>query len=244
MKSKLFLFGILFILAASVYSQPNTTLHFMGGYSIPMGDMKGDFGSTQATFTANTDSNTYFMHDGFNFGLGIKYSPYKNRGFKILGGISYNGFSQSIEYTDIPDPVKASLALRIFSLSAGLEYSRITRTSKINPFVNAEFTANFFSGNYNETYQIADGITYTLKPSSRYGFQFGGGADFVMGQRLGFMIGAKYNLANLFGKKSTGDIAREYGLNDKEEIINGVKYYNRTINYLQIYAGITLYLGL
>lgn len=244
MKIKLFLSLLLLFLTASVYSQPNTTLHFIGGYSIPMGDMKGEFGSTQATFTANADSNTYFMQNGFNFALGIKYSPYKSRNLKIIGGISYNGFSQSKEYTEVADPVKVSLAMRVFTFSVGLEYSRITRTSRINPFVNAEFTANFFSGDYNETYQIADAVTYTLKPASRFGFQFGGGVDFVLGHRLGLMLGAKYNMANLIGKESTGDVAKEYGLNDKEGIVNNVKYYTRNINFLQIYAGITLYLGL
>lgn len=244
MKSKTFLIVLILFLASEAFAQPNTTLHFTGGYSVTMGDMKGEFGSTQATFTANADSNTYFMQDGFNFGLGIKYSPYKNRGLKVIGSISYNGFSQNKEYTEAADPVKVDLALRVFTFSTGLEYSRITRTSRINPFVNAEFTANFFSGNYSETYQIADAVSYSLKPASRYGFQFGGGADFVMGQRLGLMLGVKYNMANLIGKESTGDVAKEYGLNDKEGVVNNVKYYTRKINFLQIYAGITLYLGL
>jgi len=244
MKSKTFLIVLILFLASEAFAQPNTTLHFTGGYTVAMGDMKGEFGNTKATFTANADSNTYFMHNGFNFGLGFKYSPYKNRGLKVIGSISYNGFSQSKEYTEIADPVKVDLALRIFTLSAGLEYSRITRTSRINPFINAEFTANFFSGNLSERYQVGDDIDLSLKPASRYGFQFGGGADFVLGERLGLMLGVKYNMANLIGKESTGDVAKEYGLNDKEGIVNDVKYYTRKINFLQIYAGITLYLGL
>ncbi len=244
MKSIIFLTILAVFSVNTAFSQPNTTLHFVGGYSIPMGDMKGDFGSTQATFTANADSNTYFMQNGFNFGLLLKYSPFKNRGIKVISGIYYNGFSQSKEYTESADPVKVELAMRIFTFSAGVEYSRITRTSRFNPFVNAEFTANFFSGDYSETYQIADAVSYNLKPASRFGFQFGGGMDIALGQRLGVIIGLRYNMANLIGKKSTGDVAKEYGLNDKEDVVNNVKYYDRNINFLQIYAGITLYLGL
>jgi hypothetical protein len=244
MKSKIFLI-IFFLTSLQAFSQPSSSLHFLGGYSIAMGDLKGKFGDTWATYQTNPDSNTYFLQNGFNFGLDLKFAPYlKHKGFKIMGGVYFTNFSQGAQYSDSALSVQFAYALRIFSFSVGAEYSYITKTSKIHPFVNAQLMFSLFSGNYEETYSNDSTINFTLKSASRFGVKLGGGVDIPVGRRLGVIIGANYNMANLMGKKSTGDFGTQYGLNDKEGIVNNTRYKNKSINFLNIYVGFSLYLGL
>jgi hypothetical protein len=51
-------------------------------------------------------------------------------------------------------------------------------------------------------------------------------------------------MANLIGKESTGDFGTQYSLNDKEGVVNNTRYIDKNINYLNIYVGFSLYLGL
>lgn len=246
MKRICFLTALCFTLfSVNIFSQPSTTLHLIGGYSIAMGDMKGDFGSTRATYQTNADSNTYWLQNGFTFGMDLKFAPYsKHKGFKVMGGIHYNSFSQGAEYSDTSGSVVIDYAMRIFSITIGLDYSLETKTSKINPYVNAQFTTNFFSGNYDETYSDGNTTNLTLKPAIRFGLKFGGGVDIPVGRRLGVNIGANYNIANLIGKESSADFGTQYSLNDGEGTVDNKKWNNRSINFVNIYAGFTLYLGI
>jgi hypothetical protein len=238
-------FLILFLIFGSfVYSQPSSMLSFVGGYSIAMGDLKGKFGSTWATYQTNPDSNTYFLQNGFNFGMDMKFAPYRSTKFKIIGGVHYTTFTQGAEYSDTTISVIIDYGMRIFSFSIGLEYSYVTKTNKINPFINANFTVNLYSGNYDETYSDGNTKNLTLKSATRFGARFGGGLDIPLGRRLGAVVGVNYNMANLLGRESTGDFGTQYSLNDKEGVVNDIPYKNKSINYLNIYIGFSLYLGL
>ncbi len=229
------------------FSQPRTILQFIGGYSIPMGDMKGRFDDNRLIYKNNADSNTYFLQNGYNFGLIIKNAPFrKNINLKITGGITYNYFSQKHDYSNASfQPFIVTYNQRIFTIALGGEYAFMTKRSKINPFAGAEITANFFSGQYVETYDSSNtSNTKTLNPTSRFGIQFNGGVDFVLGQRAGVVVGAKYNMANLVGRNSQGDTQSNYSLNDKDAVISGVSYHSRNIFYLQLYVGLSVYLGI
>lgn len=242
---KFFFLALLCLLAVSeISAQPASTLTFLGGYSVAMGDMKGKFGSTWQTYQNNPDSNTYFLQNGFNFGMDMKFAPYRDTKFKIIGGVHFASFSQGAEYSDTGISVDISYAMRIFSFSAGVEYSYVTKTSKINPFVNGQLVLNLFSGNYDETYSNGTTKNLTLKSSVRFGLRLGAGVDVPMGRRLGLVAGFNYNLANLIGKQSSADFGSQYTLNDKEGVVNNEKFDNRSINYLNIYLGFSLYLGL
>ena len=235
----------LLIISSAVYSQPQTTMQFVGGYSIPLGEMKGKFDDNRAIFTNNADSNTYFLQNGFNFGLNFSHSPFKKlMSFKILGGINYNRFSQNKDYSSDTSPVIINYNLRIFTLSIGVEYAYLTKRSKINPFASAEFSANFYSGSLTSTFNSGTPVVSSFNPTSRYGLQLGAGIDFVLGQRVGIITGVKYNMANLIGRTSLGDTQVTYNLNDADATIKGVKYHNRNTYYLQIYAGFSIYLGI
>jgi hypothetical protein len=244
---KILLFISFFILTATtatVFPQPSTIFNFVGGYTAPLADMKGDFGNTPETLAVNQETNSYLLRNGFNFGMNIKYAPFKDRRIKITGGIYYNALSRKRDYPDWEYPLNVEVNQRIFSISLGAELQYLTRVSRINPFASIELTANFFSGSYMVNYYQGDPVSYTLNPAARFGFQIGAGTDFVLGQRLGLVAGFKYNFANVFGKNTIGGTGKEYGLNDKEGEVRGTKYLTKDIQFLQIYAGFSLFLGL
>src|ERR1700716_502834 len=123
-----FLAAAFFFISTVIFSQPRTTMHFTGGYSIPLGDMKGKFDDNRAIFTNNADSNTYFLQNGFNFGLNFSYSPFRKfTNFKITDGLNYNRFSQNKDYSSDTSPVIIKYNLRIFTLSVGAMYAYMTK---------------------------------------------------------------------------------------------------------------------
>src|SRR5512143_3827755 len=98
---KVFFFALIGLLTVSeVSAQPASVLTFLGGYSIAMGDMKGKFGSTWDTYQTNPDSNTYFLQNGMNFGMDMKFAPYKDTKLKIIGGVHFASFSQGAQYSN------------------------------------------------------------------------------------------------------------------------------------------------
>ncbi|MGH2575367.1 MAG: hypothetical protein ACRDFC_06675 [Ignavibacteria bacterium] len=237
---------IQFIMIPSSYTQPRTILMVTVGYSFPMGDMRGDFGETLATFTGNgnPDSNTYFLKSGFNLGITGKHSLIKKGNLKFVGGVGYNNFFQNKDYSDTSGSVSIEYNQAILTVSAGAEWAFVPKGKRINPFAGIDITANFFSGTYKETHGDGSIKELKLKSTSRFGLQLNAGIDFPLGNRLGVTAGVKYHMANLIGRESTGDTPIEYSINDKEGTVNNTKYIDRSINYLQLYAGLSFYFGL
>ena len=95
---------------------------------------------------------------------------------------------------------------------------------------------NFFSGSFHSE----EGTTttdLTLQSATRFGIQMGGGVDFRFSYNIGSVIGFKYSIANLIGKSEGTDVGTTYALSD-------VRFgKNRTISYLQLYAGVSFYFG-
>lgn len=248
MKKNLFLLLSGIIITSVSFSQPSATLTFTGGFSIPLGIMKGTFGETYATSKANPDSNSYFLKKGINVGISLSKSLNKKKQLRFLGGLSYNSFTQSVNYVDSGNgsgnTIDINTSMNIFSFEGGIEFRYTTRTSRINPFVSASLSANLYSGSEVTTFAIGTTQTYNLNSSIRLGLILGGGVDITLGDRLGIVVGTKYCMSNLIGKKSNGDAGKKYSLNDKAGTVNGVNYIDRNIYFIQIYTGITLYLGI
>ena len=93
------------------------------------------------------------------------------------------------------------------------------------------------------------------KSESRFGVIANAGVDIKLNKSMGAVIGVKYALTNLIGKKTditttstntltddeeTGSSSlREVGLNDEESTNNRAK----SLVYIQFYAGISFYFG-
>jgi opacity protein-like surface antigen len=233
------LVALLVILAAFLslnnvtFSQPQVTVHVTGGYNVPLPDLKGDY---PADLTK--DPVPYFMKNGFNAGADAKYYLGKKRNVGITLSLSYNGFSSGdITSTDSLFAGTGTNKINIFAAGLGVEYAFLLK-GKANPFIGAEFTGNFFSGNSKFTPTSGTETSTDLKSASRFGVQFNGGVDIAFSKNIGGVVGVKYNLANLIGKDSaTSTSTSEFNLNDKETSVTKA----RNISYIQLYAGLSFY---
>ncbi len=226
------------------YSQPTATVQFIGGYSLPLGDYSGKFGDTQFMFTGNgnPDSNTYFMRSGFNYGIFVKIPINKKSPFSIKGGVAFNVFGQSKEYTDGVGSITVTLKQSLLGITLGGEYDFGYRKNKVRPFLGAELSGNFFAGSYIEDY-IDSVETFNLNGAFRLGVNVVGGVDVQLHNNIGALIGAKYAFANMIGKSYEADRRPNYNLNDKSYSINNINYPSKNITYLQFYGGLSFYFG-
>lgn len=218
----------------STFSQPQIKVHLTGGYSLPLPDLKGDLNTI-------ADSNTYFIKQGINFGADVKYYLGKKRNVGITLGLGYQMFSNSADSSTASGLTNVKNKLNAFTVGLGVEYNFMPK-GKTQPFLGAEFTGHFFSGDFEAT---SIGVTQkrTLKSASRFGIAIGGGLDFKLGKSVGAIVGVKYHLGNLIGKAydSTGLGTTEYALDDKEHTMNGATMSARNISYIQLYAGVSFF---
>jgi len=225
-------------------SQPTATVQFIGGYSMPLGDYKGTFGETRFQFTGNgnPDSSTYFMKSGINYGIFVKVPISKRSPFSIKGGVAFNVFSQSKEYTEGTGSVTVDLKQSLFGITLGTDYDFGGTRSKIRPFIGAEISGTFFAGSYTEDY-IDSTESFSLNAAFRLGVNAAAGVDITLHNNLGVIVGAKYSIANLVGKKYEADTRTRYNLNDDSYTYNNTTYPSRSITFLQFYGGISFYFG-
>ena len=181
------------LMIKSADAQPTGTVMFYGGYSVPMGDLKGEFGNTFDTWTGNgnPDTNTYFMKSGISYGIYVKFPVKRKSPFQITGGIGFNVFSNSRVYNDPSGAADISLTQSHLAVVLGSEYNFATKKSKLNPFVGAEAMVNVIGGKLSIIFPD-ETKDFTMNSTIRLGFQFGGGMDIVVHNNIGFVIGAKY----------------------------------------------------
>jgi len=223
--------AVFFTLNSITFSQPQVTVHVTGGYDVPLPDFKGDY---PADLTK--DPVPYFMKNGFNAGADVKYFlGKKKRNVGITLSLGYHGFSSG-DLTDTLGTGKSKI--NIFAAGLGIEYAFLPK-GKANPFIGAEFTGNFFSGNSKFTPTSGTETSIDLKSASRFGVQFNGGVDIAFNKNIGGVIGVRYNLANLINKEydSASTSTTEFPLNDKETSVSKA----RNISYISLYAGISFY---
>lgn len=217
------------LFAGNTFAQPQITIHVTGGYNLPMGDLKG---------TYPTDTFTYFQKSGFNAGVDGKYFLGKKRNVGITFSGAYNSFSSG----DVSITGGTWLGKgNIISLGLGVEYAFLPK-GKANPFFGVEFTGNFFSGKQTFTPTSGTASERTLKSASRFGVAGNFGVDVMLNKSIGFVVGAKYSLANLIGKDSTGSsTTTEFGLDDKEMTWGTTTIKAKSISWLGVYAGVSFY---
>ncbi|MCI0448223.1 MAG: hypothetical protein L0Y79_00360 [Chlorobi bacterium] len=243
-KSLIFLIITAFAFVNITNSQPTAIVKFIGGYSLPLPDLKGNFGNmyNQWTGNGNPDTNTFFMKSGINYGIFVKFPVKRNSNVNIIGGIAFNVFNNSISYDDTTGRGDFDLTQSILGVTFGAEYAFQSKKSRFNPFIGAEFMLNVFGGSL--TIETPEGTTdLSMNSTTRYGFQFGAGADYVVHNNIGITLGVKYAFANLLGREFKDDIGSKYNLNDGEYTSGGVTYPEKNIQYLQFYGGMSFYFG-
>jgi hypothetical protein len=234
----------LLLIGVTGFSQPKATVQMIIGYSLPMPDLKGNFGETRNTFTGNgnPDSNTYFMKSGLNYGLQIKLPLGRKSNINFTGGIVFNVFKNSTDYSDSIDNVNINLKQSILSINLGGEYTFSTKKSTVNPYIGVGLSLNFITGKYTEEY-INSTNTLNLNSAFRVGLLADAGVDLVLHNNVGILIGAKYGIANLIGKSYEEDTQTRYNLNDAEYTNSSGTYKAKSISFLQLYSGVSFYFG-
>jgi hypothetical protein len=233
--------AVIFAINGNSFAQPRLVIHVTGGYSLPLPDLKGTW----------PDDNTknpvpyFFSKNGWNVGADGKfYVDKKLRSFGITLSLAYMSFtSGDLSDTAVGSTLTTKIMFNSFTAGLGVEYKFLTK-KKAQPFVGAEFTGNFLSGKF----KPSTGTENTLKAASRFGLAFGAGVDININKNFGVVVGGKYALLNLIGKKDPTDEpyttgSTEFPLWDKEYTNAGgttVKALN--LSYLQFYAGVSFYL--
>ena len=226
-------------LKAQTFPVPKFSVHVYGGYTLCLPDLKGSF---PLDVNSLKNPTPYFVNGGFNFGVDGKYFIDKKRTFGGVLSFMYTGLSSG-NITFSTDPIFGTgtfkTDLNIFTIGVGAEYDFAPKRPA-NPFVNAQFTTNMFSGTTAITSNV-DGGTFNgdLKSAVRFGAQFGAGVDVKLSKKLGVILGGRYCFQNLFNKDSTTSASGSYGLND----IATTTQKARKIAYLQFFAGISFYFG-
>lgn len=235
---------VMFLTANSANAQPTGTVQFYGGYSVPLGDLKGTFGSTYDTWTGNgnPDTNTYYMKTGISYGIYVKFPVKRKSPVQITGGVGFNVFSNSQVYNDAGGAADISLTQSHLAVVLGAEYNFSKKKTKLNPFIGAEAMVNVIGGKLSIIYPD-ETKDFTMNSTIRLGFQFGAGLDIVVHNNIGFVLGAKYAFANLVGKSFEEDFGSKYNLGDAAHDYNGSSYPSKNIQYLHLYGGMSFYFG-
>jgi opacity protein-like surface antigen len=234
----------LFSISPQLQSQPKFIIHLYGGLSVPLPQLQGDVAPVPIATTFEKD---YGMKLGINFGADGKYAFDKKGNIRGVISLGYNIFMNPGEYSSVTGSYKYKPTIGIFTASLGAEYAFLPK-EKWCPYAGVDFTANFFNGSFNYDPQFSGIPNISLKSATRFGLQFGVGTDVAVSRSVGITAGVKYHLVNLIGKDSDTStfsqiLPSERPLNDAEYTYSGKTVSAKNISYVQIYAGVTFYLG-
>jgi len=215
------------------FAQPKLIIHLTGGYDVPSANLGGN--SNWNTSTPN--DNYFYQKSGFHFGADGKYYLGKKGNFGITLGLNYLMFNSG-DLAITGSTVTEKIKFNSFTAGLGAEWGFLPK-GKANPFIGAEFTGNFYGGKYTPS---GGSTEQTLKSGSRFGASFGAGVDWHVSKNIGVVIGGKYAMMNLIGKKDTSDTytagSTEHPLWDKAYgTMNAMN-----LSYIQFYAGVSFYL--
>lgn len=216
--------------------RPELVVTVFGGYSLPEAQFKGNLTSLSVPNPVSVASS-YYEKWGFNFGAGAKLPIDKKGAFKVDISLTFSSFLQngtdsSGNYTVKPRFLNTQVGL-------GAEWAYVQSKTLI-PFVGFDFTANILDG-YIEFTNATDDYTANYNLETRYGMSFGAGANYKLDDAFSILVGAKYNIANLFAKKYGTSGAHD--LNDASFTIGSSTIAAKSISFLNFYAGLSLTFG-
>jgi hypothetical protein len=214
------------------------TLTLTGGYLLPTGDLKGDVSQINFRNSAST-ALSYYENYGYTFGLLGKLSTDKKDRFRITVSFALNyfrnsGLDSSQIYTVQPE-------MNFLQFGLGAEYS-FMKKGRIVPFIGFDINTTSYYGAVNiidESTQSQVSLEYN--PVKRYGASVIGGVDYHISDGFGISGGLKYSITNIIGKNY--DASGSHDLDDDTYTLNGFTIDKKTISYLGIYVGLTLFMG-
>jgi hypothetical protein len=119
------------------------------------------------------------------------------------------------------------------------------RENKSSFNFGGEFIATLITGRAYETIQNAKESYVTINPSLRFGVGVNTSYAYRFEDWVGFHVGTKLSLPNIFSKSS--EMTDQAGyislLDDSNIALNPLLSSKRVIGFMQLYAGMTFYLG-
>src|SRR4030095_4407024 len=183
-------------LKAQTFPVPKFVIHVYGGYTLPLPDLKGVY---PGDLQSEKNPTPYFLKNGFNFGLDGKYFIDKRRTFGVMLALTYSMLSSGD--VGLADSTYGTGTFRtnmnIITIGVGAEYDFAPKRPA-NPFVNAQFTTNIFSGNtkFDQSGGSIPSSSADMKSAVRFGAQFGAGVDVKLSRNIGIIVGGRYAYAN------------------------------------------------
>jgi len=225
-------------LADNNNSHPGLIQGIYGSFGFPFAPLKGNI-STISLNNGATSAVSYFEKWAVGGGISEKL-PVGNKGkFKVVINFNYSVFLNS--GTDSLGVNSIKPKIEIFQTSLGGEYA-ITKLDRIEPFIGADITASIFGGSLQiDNSVLGTSVTADYNSVSRFGVDFGAGVDYKINKDFGFVLGGKYNISNIIGKST--DLTGAHELNDAGYSVNGINIKSKTISYINLYLGFSIYIG-
>jgi hypothetical protein len=244
-----------------MYKPPAFIFELCGQFNVPVGNARGNYVSDFFQY------KNYGLVYGVGFHFIVKYAankkgtlyPYLSFGFVQLqnddpnnafidSNIINNGYPLQGNQTYQSKPGNSLLAIRDIHLGLGLLYY-FSSTKSVLPFGGFEIDYNNIWGYYEQVlgFDNSNKTIFNINRASRVGIGIDAGMDYRISQNLGFVFGAKFKVANLFGKASDKTNPTEkYSINLLDKTapdLNSNLSSSRNITYFQLYLGFSVFAG-
>jgi len=226
-----------------------------GGFALPIMDLRGSEGLEGFWSFYN-----YGMSSGFSTSVNTKMSVYttKMTQLRIYLLLGYSHFSKEDEaaynvgvalynWPNSFAPIKTTgtsyLRLNMPHMAFGLEYAVYTDRRNNSSFnFGGDFCASIITGRAYETMVTKSETFNTISSSLRFGFGINVAYAYKFDPHVGFHVGTRMTMPNLFGK--TADITDDPGYISLMDKANSVLYSpGRTMAYFNFFGGISFYIG-
>jgi hypothetical protein len=251
-------------LTSTTKSKPLVEISISGAYNYSLFDLNGsgslkDFWSFQ----------DYGMGSGFGTMVDVKLGVYSSRMFKLkvysIFGYSHFATSEEKAYNvrcvDGGWPYKtssntafvprdtagnSSLRLNMPYIGFGLECALYTdRDTKSSFNFGADFNLHLITGRAFENIINMKESYVTINPSARFGVGINIEYAYRFEDWVGFHVGTRYTMPNLFSKSS--EMTDQSGyislLDDSNTALNPLMGTKRVMGYMQLFGGVTFYMG-
>jgi hypothetical protein len=274
MKNLIVALLILFLASESLYSQIVTPtqkyknffeIDVSGAFSLPVMNLRGSEGLAGFWGFYN-----YGMSSGFGTSLNTKMSVYttKMTQLRIYLLLGYNHFSTednvayNVGIAPYGWPNKSSkgnqffqdsvsngtsyLRLNMPNIGFGIEYAVYTDRKNTSSFnFGTDFTAHMITGRAYETSGLSGETFNTISSALRFGIGVNITYAFKFDKYVGFHVGTRFTMPNLFGKSSdmTDDPGYISLLDKGNAILNPNLSSDRTMAYFNFFGGMSFYMG-
>jgi len=229
-----------------------------GGFALPVMDLAGGDG-----LMGFWNFYNYGMSSGINTSINTKMSVYTTkmtqlRIYLLLGyshfstedNAAYNVKVASYGWPQgfIPQQTSGTSYLRLNmpNLAFGLEYAVYTDRKNTSSFnFGGDFATHIITGRVYDT-PLSGGETFnTINSSLRFGFGVNITYAYKFDNNVGFHVGTRFTMPNLFGKSSelTNDPGYISLLDKENSVYNSLLSTSRSMAYLNFFGGMSFYIG-